>query len=164
MKHCTNCGFDINRNESICPHCGYQFSNIPLSGTGGAANSFGLCVAAFVISMFSGFIGLIVAIVAMKKADMSNRTNKLFIIMAFVFSITKIIIGIMSIVIMIIGTTLNLTSYSNNSSTDSYKCKNAYTCTNQKDEDGNYVCIYKKSNNDTEVVSCKNRYDNKKGE
>lgn len=69
---CTNCGKEINDNAVICPNCGVPTANLkqqsapapaPVSET---TNT--LAIVGFVLSFFTGLVGLIVSILGYNKS------------------------------------------------------------------------------------------------
>ena len=66
--YCRNCGREIDDRAVICPHCG-----VPVETEKAKPGTPGLCIAGFVISLFSIWLGVFLCIPSIVLSTMGNR-------------------------------------------------------------------------------------------
>jgi flagellar basal body-associated protein FliL len=73
MKHCSNCGLEVNDNANFCEKCGYSFSgNIPQINNKNDAPSGGFAI----LSFFFPIIGLILWLAWSKSPQKAKSCGK----------------------------------------------------------------------------------------
>ncbi len=110
MKICNRCGNPVDDNLNFCPRCGSNLNMMNVSLIGmksqslngyGPTQSNGFAIAGFVLSFFSGLLGLIFGAIGLSKSHYTNSGRGLSIA-AIWLSIISIIIEIAVIVIYIL--------------------------------------------------------------
>ena len=82
---CKKCGAQLDNNATVCPQCGVPTENY--SRTGDA----GLLVVGFVCAFIFPVLGLILGVVARKRADSTSRYAPALLI---VLSVVNLVIGL----------------------------------------------------------------------
>ena len=74
MKYCCHCGAELLDAAVVCPKCGCPVGEVKSESPSVGWN--GLTIAGFVVSFFSGIVGLIMSIIALKQVRSSGENSK----------------------------------------------------------------------------------------